>query len=53
MYLAIDKTTKDEVVVKVNAESEMNETEFKIMRHLSDAQIEGFPKVFGSGKFHS
>lgn len=53
MYLAIDKTTKEEVVVKVNAESQMNASEFKIMKHLSDANIEGFPKVYASGFFHN
>ena len=53
VYLAIDKTTNDEVVVKVNAESEMNDSEFKIMKHLSDAKIEGFPKVFSSGTVHN
>ena len=50
VYLAIDKRTKQEVVVKVNAEQEMNDNEFKIMQDLSDLNLKGFPMVFSSGK---
>jgi serine/threonine protein kinase len=34
----------------VNAEQEMNDNEFKIMKHLSDLQLKGFPKVISSGE---
>ena len=49
IYLALDLNTRDEVVVKVNAESEMNNNEFDIMKELSDNSLSGFPKVFSSG----
>ena len=49
MYLALDLNTKEDVVVKVNAESEMNNNEFDIMKELSDNNLSGFPKVFSSG----
>ena len=47
VYLAFDKVANKEVVIKVNSEVEMNQTEFKIMSALSG--ISGFPKVFSSG----
>ena len=49
VYLAKDKFNKIEVVVKVNAEQEMNDNEFKIMKDLSDKNLLGFPKVLTSG----
>jgi serine/threonine protein kinase len=49
VYLAIDKITKHEVVIKVNSEKDMNENEFSIMRSLSDKNISGFPKVYSQG----
>lgn len=49
VYLAKDKFLKVEVVVKVNAELEMNDNEFEIMKDLSDKNLQGFPKVFTSG----
>ena len=49
MYLALDLNTKEDVVVKVNAESEMNNNEFDIMKELSDNNLSGFAKVFSSG----
>ena len=49
VYLAIDKITKHEVVIKVNSEKEMKENEFAIMRSLSDKNISGFPKVYSQG----
>ena len=47
--MATDIDTKEDVVVKVNAESEMNTNEFDIMKELSDNNLKGFPKVFSSG----
>ena len=41
---------KKEVVVKVNAESDMNDNEFKIMKDLSDKNLKGFPKVYSQGQ---
>ncbi len=38
-----------EVVVKVNAESGMNDNEFQIMKDCSDKNLQGFPKVYSSG----
>lgn len=39
VYLAVDKTTKKEVVVKINAELDMNDNEFAIMKDLSDKKL--------------
>lgn len=49
VYLGVDKITKQEVVVKVNAEVDMNDNEFAIMNHLSDKKINGFPQVYSCG----
>ena len=49
MYLAVDKTNKKEVVVKINAELDMNDNEFAIMKDLSDKKLEGFPMVYSFG----
>ena len=53
VYLAYDKETKMQVVVKVNAETEMNDNEFEIMKALSDLNLEGFPQVIKIGMFKS
>lgn len=45
----MDKSTMTEVIVKVNAELDMNDNEFEIMKHLSDKKIQGFPQVYSSG----
>jgi hypothetical protein len=37
-------------VVKVNAELDMNDNEFAIMKHLSEKALPGFPKVFSNGE---
>lgn len=37
-------------MVKVNAENDMNDNEFEIMKHMSDLNLPGFPKVYSSGK---
>ena len=37
------------VIIKVNAEAEMNKSELKITQHMSNLGIKGFPKVFSSG----
>jgi serine/threonine protein kinase len=49
VYLAIDKVTKHEVVIKVNSEKDINYNEFVIMKDLSDKNISGFPKVYSQG----
>jgi hypothetical protein len=36
-------------VVKINAEVDMNDNEFAIMKDLSDKNLSGFPKVFSFG----
>ena len=43
VYLAFDIVTKIQVIIKVNAELEMNDNEFMIMKHLSDKRLDGFP----------
>ena len=43
VYLALDKLKKMLVIVKVNAELEMNDNEFEIMKDLSDKNLKGFP----------
>lgn len=50
VYLAVNINTKEEFVVKVNAEVDMNDNEFEIMKHLSDLKLQGFPKVYSSGQ---
>lgn len=50
VYLAVDNQTKQDVVVKVNAELDMNDNEFAIMKDLSDKNLPGFPNVFTSGE---
>jgi serine/threonine protein kinase len=49
VYLAKDLINKKEVVVKINAEVEMNGNEFDIMKDMSDSEIAGFPEVYSSG----
>ena len=49
MYEASDKVEKRNVIIKVNAEIDMNDNEFEIMKHLSDKNLKGFPKVYSSG----
>ena len=49
MYLAKDLDTRKDVVVKVNAELDMNDNEFDIMKELNDNNLSGFPKVISSG----
>ena len=43
VYLAKDIFTREKVVIKVNAEIDMNDNEFKIMKDLSDRKTVGFP----------
>ena len=49
VYLAENKITKQKVIIKVNAEIEMNDNEFKIAKHMSDLDLKGFPKVYSAG----
>lgn len=49
VYLAINIQNKEEFIIKINAEIEMNDNEFKIMKHMSDSNFPGFPKVYSSG----
>ena len=49
VYLAFDKIKKVQVIIKINAELNMNDNEFKVMKILSDKKLSGFPKVFSSG----
>lgn len=49
VYEASDKVEKRNVIIKVNAEIDMNDNEFEIMKHLSDKNLKGFPKVYSSG----
>ena len=49
VYLAFDKLMNHEVVVKVNAEKEMNDKEFQITKDCSDHNLQGFPKVYSAG----
>jgi serine/threonine protein kinase len=51
IYLAKNVNTGQEVIVKMNAEAEMNDSEFKILKHMSDKNEPGFPKVYSSGVF--
>jgi hypothetical protein len=46
----VDKVTRKEVVVKINAEIEMNDNEFAIMKDLSDKKLKGFPHVYSYGE---
>jgi hypothetical protein len=39
------------VVVKVNAERDMNDYEFLIMKHFSDKKLPGFPQVYSTGVY--
>ena len=41
------------MVIKVNSEKEMNQNEFLIMKHMSDKNISGFPKVYSQGLIQS
>ena len=43
VYLAFDKIKKVYVITKINAELDMNDNEFEIMKHLSDKKLSGFP----------
>lgn len=49
VYLAYDKIRRKEMVVKINAEYDMNDNEFAIMKDISDKNLPGFPKVYGTG----
>jgi serine/threonine protein kinase len=37
------------VIIKVNAEIDMNDNEFLIAKHMSDLDLKGFPKVYSAG----
>lgn len=47
VYLGTDKYTKQEVVLKLNSSTEINDHEFKIMKDISG--VDGFPRVMSSG----
>ena len=49
VYLGVDTETNEEVVVKLNAESDMNSREFSIMKELNENDLSGFPAVYSSG----
>lgn len=49
MYLAYDKTKREEVVIKVNSRDDINDHEFKTLQDLEG--IDGFPRVIQSGEF--
>ena len=53
IYLANNTLMQEKVVIKINSNAKMNNSEFHVMRHMNNKKVEGFPKVHSKGTYQN